>query len=157
MKSLDEVLASWSQILDSTDGEADGCNSSRFKCVMNDEAVLDMETGLVWDRSPGLFTSTWYGAVSGCPTALIGGRHGWRLPAGEELMSLIQTGANPALPTGHPFQSIDINFPYWTSTPFREFGDDRFLVVFMSSGTTTVRLGSESNNRWCVRGIGNGF
>src|SRR3990172_12675857 len=44
----------WDKVLDSTNGNEEGCNSDRFKCIMptdNDpagEAVLDMETGLVW-------------------------------------------------------------------------------------------------------------
>lgn len=34
IQRLDEVLPTWSQALDSTDGEPDGCSSSRFKCVL---------------------------------------------------------------------------------------------------------------------------
>lgn len=40
----------WDKLLDSTNGDEDGCNSDRFICVMGDRAVLDNETGLVWDR-----------------------------------------------------------------------------------------------------------
>ncbi len=53
----------WDKVLDSTNGNdftpgAFGCNSDRFKCIMPTtafpagEAVLDLQTGLVWDRAP---------------------------------------------------------------------------------------------------------
>jgi hypothetical protein len=88
MKTLDEIYPAWSRILPADDGEADGCNSSRFKCVMGGNAVLDMETALVWTRSPHPTQETWDNSRISCSRDATGTHLGWRLPNVEELASL---------------------------------------------------------------------
>lgn len=114
--------------LPANDGGPDGCNSSRFKCVMGGEAVLDKQTGLTWARNAGIAKRglTWQEAVKFCQDVEIGNRKGWRLPTKEELITLLDTSqSKPALPDGHPFKNVagagSTTTPYWTST---EYGDD---------------------------------
>ena len=117
MKSLDEVPPAWSTILPA---------SERFVLVMGGVAVLDRETGLVWQREPWthpLFrTVSWASASVNCFSLVLGGRMGWRLPKLEELSSLLDptTGeAGQFLPSGHPFVQISMDAVspgYWTST-----------------------------------------
>jgi hypothetical protein len=87
---------------------------------MNSEAVLDRETGLVWQRSLGALPTVWAGASDSCVGARTGGRMGWRLPTVNELASLFDPSVvtAPFLPSGHPF----LNAPpstslFWTATP----------------------------------------
>src|SRR4029434_2696444 len=84
--------------------------STRFIVLSNwgGAAVLDRETGLVWERSPdSTFTPTWSDAQLGCAAKDVGGRGGWKLPSIQELRSLIDpAAANPALPAGHPFIGV---------------------------------------------------
>ena len=66
-KTLDEIPPTWSQVIEDA--------SERFELVMNDEAVLDKETGLVWQRtvcgSPG---AQWEQAVYDSHWVVVGNR-----------------------------------------------------------------------------------
>jgi hypothetical protein len=84
-----------------------------------DDLVWDKETGLVWPRnaSVGGATQNWFDASTTARELKFANRIGWRLPTVEELSSLVDTRrANPALPTGHPFLTIQTAAAYWTST-----------------------------------------
>jgi hypothetical protein len=108
------AMPSWDQTLPA---------ATRFVVLSNfdGKAVLDRETGLVWQRAPGT-DSYWPAdapyetAVNACLALSIGNRRGWRLPSIQELLSLTAEGAN--LPAGHPFQGIrpTRGFGYWSST-----------------------------------------
>src|SRR5207247_208787 len=52
-------------------------------------AVLDRETGLVWEQSPQTTNHTWLDARFQCANKNIGGRKGWRLASFVELTSLV--------------------------------------------------------------------
>ena len=84
--------------------------STRFIVLsnFNNEAVLDRETGLVWERSPvSVLGTDWFTAVSACERLIVANRLGWRLPSVQELTSLVDpTQGNPALPPGNPFSNI---------------------------------------------------
>jgi hypothetical protein len=128
----------------------------------NNAAVLDQETGLVWERSPtGM--SDWFEALASCHAAIVGNRLGWRLPGVEELLSLIAPAQrNPALPLGHPFQGIkfgDFDL-YWTATTDKPPGLDlAYSVTFARAsalGDNVAELISDTKTEthlyWCVRG-----
>jgi hypothetical protein len=114
MKSLDDVPPIWSQLLSATGG----CDSPRFDCVLADTAVLDRETGLVWEIDPEATTADWAASVEACLDSTSGTglnvRRGWKLPTVEEFQSLLQT----SLPAGHPFTVVaaDLSASYWTAT-----------------------------------------
>src|SRR5689334_9150206 len=65
-------------------------NCPRFIVLSNffEGAVLDRETGLVWQRVPSPITSDWAFAQVTCITGGFGFRNGWRLPSVAELRSL---------------------------------------------------------------------
>jgi len=83
-----------------------------------DDAVLDKETGLVWERSPAMDKkASWNAAIVYSYTKVVGHRKGWRLPTIEELLSLVDPAKNnPTLPTGHPFVNIQTDYFYWSCT-----------------------------------------
>lgn len=154
MQGLDDLAPSWSQRLVSTDGAADGCDSSRFACVMGGVAVLDRETGLVWQRDPFDGTSNWIGPVQSCMGTQTGGRYGWRLPSYTELMTLFDP-ATYNLTAGSPF--IGITGQYWTSNT-SVISPDR--AYFLEAGKTwnidadLKVTPAVPKQFWCVRGGG---
>lgn len=129
---------------------------NRFSVLggFGNQAVLDKETGLVWERSPSTTPTDPSAAHASCNTENVGGRLGWRLPTIQELASLVdQTQSSPALTSGHPFTNVQAGqfACYWSAT----IGDPVWSVSFFSNGQVTQ--GSCSGGlgiayHWCVRG-----
>ena len=126
----------------------------RFK-VLDDfagAAVLDKETGLVWDQSPDTNTRTWFDALVHCYQRTVGGRLGSRLPTIEELASLIDPnnpGGNPDLPPGHPFSNVQSSV-YWSATTFA--GNTGVAWDVSLDGSVSGTGKTSTNFVWCVRG-----
>ena len=127
-------------------------DAERFALIMNEEAVLDKETGLVWERSPNNDKPLkWNNAFIHCYQKIIGGRKGWRLPTVEELASLVDsTRSAPSLPNGHPFQNVT-TYDYWSATTVVNAQDQAWRVGFSSGHVNTDNKQSEMFV-WCVRG-----
>ena len=104
----------------------------RFVLVMyNNGAVLDRETGLVWEKDTSDTLYDWSDALEYCYEARIGGRCGWRLPTVAELRTLTDRTESPSLPDGHPFTNArDKN--YWTSTPEVSASGNAWIVNFLN-------------------------
>lgn len=132
--------------------------ANRFKVVYDGEAVLDQETGLVWDRHPGTFPSLWNVAVGTCLSSTVGNRRGWRLPRADELQSLMDTThSSPPLTPGHPFINVNTTNgeSYWSATDVAGSTIAVYSIGFASDGQFFIP-GKNSNAqfRWCVRGPG---
>ena len=127
----------------------------RFQVLsnFNNEAVLDKETGLVWEQSPDTGTQTWFNALIHCYQRTVGGRKGWRLPTIEELASLMDPnnpGGNPDLPPGHPFSNVQSS-DYWSATTV---ASNASLAWPVNLDTGLVINNDKTNTSfvWCVRG-----
>jgi hypothetical protein len=142
-------------------------NRFRVLSAFDGEAVLDRETGLVWERSALGHFRDWYDAARQCRIRKTGGRMGWRLPTVEELTSLIdpESTSGILLPAGHPFEIFNGGFGapvFWTATTDAEY-PERALVVDLGElawpgviGRPVKTLSPDGYiDGWCVRG-GNG-
>jgi hypothetical protein len=119
----------------------------------NNEAVLDKETGLVWERTPDPVPTDWLTAKGGiCLNKIVSNRRGWRLPSVIELTSLIDTSVltGASLPSGHPFVGIQVA-NYWSATSNSEVAWNAFLVDF-TNGSVSGGYKSDAHLVWCVRG-----
>ena len=149
MKTLGDLPPSWHRTLSLGSGQ---CDSQRFPCVMSGGAVLDNETGLVWQATVSSALVNWSTAVSNCTNAESGAHLGWRLPTAAELGSILIPGVGA---TAAPVNLMA--GPYWTSD---RTATDATRMVTMDSSTGKVSsesLGASATTRaWCVRGAGGG-
>jgi len=144
---VDEIPVPWTQILPAAE---------RFEVVMGGEAVLDKETGLVWEQSPASATWSWFDACDQCYKRETGNRKGWRPPTAEELASLVDTvNTNPALPSNHPFTNVEHTY-YWSTTTIRSTSTGAYQVDFASGSVSSFLKTSDVFPVWCVRG-GQGY
>ena len=146
----DKYPPSWYQILPA---------DKRFVLVMNDEAVLDKETGLVWERSPDTSKLNWYDAITVLVVdKIVGGRKGWRLPTYEELATLVDPSQqNPSLPPGHLFLNVQYSNTdyYWSATTVYSAPSIARYVEFQHGHIISIDKYQEtmvSGLAWCVRG-----
>jgi hypothetical protein len=119
----------------------------------NNDAVLDRETGLVWQRQPDTLELSWEGAKAFCRQAATGNRRGWHMPTQEEAYTLLDpTQFNPGLPPGHPFLGVNGD-NFWTTTP-SELNPPLIYVLSPISGTGlgAVNPSAIPARVWCVRG-----
>ena len=120
-------------------------------------AVLDKETGLVWERTPELINLnfSWFDARSHCLARQTGNHKGWRLPSIHELASLLDPlRTNPALPAGHPFViALPLNTSYWSATTNAAIDTQVWAVSLVNGvvGEDAFKAGSQAR-AWCVRG-----
>jgi hypothetical protein len=123
--------------------------------AFSEEAVLDRETGLVWERSPSTGFRTWLEAMGDCYSRIVGDRLGWRLPSIEELASLVDPtqSSPPFLPRGHPFTNVQSGGQlYWSSTSLFSTPPNAFAMRPFD-GTVQVNIkGLREGLVWCVRG-----
>lgn len=135
--------------------------NQRWELVFGGQAVLDKETGLVWERSPKIAQMRWEAASATCPKAVLDGRAGWRLPTIQELQSLAP------LTQQNPFVNVQwggLSW-YWTSTPIFEPDSARTTTVRVWSvgfRPTSIQTEAHFANSiagskdtqlvWCVRG-----
>ena len=121
--------------------------------AFNSEAVLDKETGLIWERSPQTTSARWIAARRTCIEKNVGGQKGWRLPLLEELTSLVDPSVappGPTLPPGHPFLTVQPTV-YWSATRVDEDARGSWAVHFGLGGGTTFINWAHSVPSWCVR------
>ena len=124
--------------------------------AFNNEAVLDKNTGLVWEKSPSILeiaNAEWFVARTLCLNSVTGGQKGWRLPSIPELNSLIDPSApfpDPKLPPGHPFLNV-LGLFFWSATRSAEFPENAWLVDFTKGLTLSLEKIFPART-WCVRG-----
>jgi hypothetical protein len=138
--------------------------ASRFVLLsnFNSQAVLDRETGLVWQRSPVLIAGSGeqsFDYLTGWSLCLhvSGGtpRLGWRLPSSSEFSTLLDPtlagGLPPTpniIPTPNPFNIPNTASDFWTSTVFPGLGH----VIGGIDGSFGADFDSAHHSVLCVRG-----
>ena len=145
MKTLDQIPPTLSQKLPA---------AQRFELVLDGAAVLDRETGFVWEKTPSsAHFEMWGVALEYCALLEVGGRKGWHLPTIEQLASLVDTSVSGStkLPTGHPFMNVQEG-GYWSATS--NFLNPSFAAYVVSFGNGGVSNCTKSgiSYTWCVRG-----
>lgn len=113
-------------------------------------AVLDKNTGLVWEQAPDATSRTWGAATSHCVNRNVGGTWGWRLPSVVELKSV----QDPTLPA--PFVPASVftgvqSANYWSASTLADSPSNAWVVPFINGNVNTgIKTGSVQV--WCVRG-----
>lgn len=162
-----QVLAKLEQILAKLDSSSPGANStqrwdqnlpagSRFTVLaaFQNQAVVDSNTGLVWEQAPAVTTANFQDSTYACANKVIGGVKGWRLPAVPELGSLVEPSVatpGPTLQPGHPFTNVQSAY-YWSATTHAVTPTTAWTLSFSTGNFGSDNKMGGSHLAWCVRG-----
>ena len=131
-------------------------SASRFTTAFPG-AVLDKNTGLVWEQAPDATVRVWssisqpLGARNYCVNKNVGGTRGWRLPSVAELESLI----DPTLPA--PFVPASVFSGvllahYWSATTVADGSTLAWVVALFGDDGVFGSDKTNGSRAWCVRG-----
>ena len=161
MDKLDQVLAAIKSSVKSGEGNEmvrwDQVLPAEQRFVVlpafNSDAVLDKETGLVWEKSPQTTAVAASNVRLTCANKAVGGRKGWRLPSLPELASLVDPSVaspGPTLSAGHPFLNVQPT-NYWSASANAENPSLMWGVGF-GNGAVLGLSKAFDQRAWCVRG-----
>ena len=133
--------------------------STRFIVLTNwgtppNAAVLDRETGLVWQQSPGgqhVQHDDQHFSIFDCQSTAFNGRYGWRLPTVEELATLADPNNSSNLFAGAPFV-IGSATQFWTASTPTGFAGFGYAVDFGTTPAPQFTDPATILSFWCVRG-----
>ncbi|MGH7147812.1 MAG: DUF1566 domain-containing protein [Nitrospiraceae bacterium] len=115
-------------------------------------AVLDKNTGLVWEQLPkGTSGNMWSDARLECINKSVGGQKGWRLPSVVELASLINPSLLEPVVPGVVFTGVQVG-NYWSGTTSAGGSTTAFVVSSDDRSVGTSNKTSTNLYVWCVRG-----
>ena len=119
--------------------------------AFHNKAVLDKNTGLVWEQAPDVSERVWAPAIFESVNKNVGGTAGWRLPSVVELKSLLDhTLPPPFLPDGI-FTGVQ-PFAYWSATTWSNDPTRAWIVNFSDGLVSAMGKNDVPIHFWCVRG-----
>jgi hypothetical protein len=125
-----------------------------------DGTVTDNLTGLIWLKNASCFATQWAAALTSANT-LASGSCGltdgstasqWRLPNRKELLSLVDRSKfSPALPTGHPFTSVQTG-GHWSASTYSGVTSDAWVLDMFDGYVYSFGKTTGINYVWPVKG-----
>lgn len=114
---------------------------------LGDGTVLDNCTGLTWEQV-GSAGGNWYSELDRCSALTLAGHLDWRLANIRELLSLVDYGRAPTLPSIFDQSSLVA----WSSTTHRNNVNYAWFLSYSDGVATNTGKGTTISGSRCVRG-----
>jgi hypothetical protein len=116
---------------------------------VTDDIVLDIQTGLTWQRVPDAASFTWSDAAAHCASLALAGSS-WRLPSAKELQTIVdETTAYPAIDEA-AFPGLYDEW-FWSSSTVSAGSNEQKWAVWFNSGTSGAQQPEYEQRVRCVR------